>query len=137
MNDHELDDPRLVRLEAQLTAIALDVSPVQKEQLLYQCGLAAGRASRTAPLRRWRLATLLSLIAVAVIGSLDERSPNITQAPSVAVERHRPVFNVKLDAWQAPTSGDPTADTLGRLSQSDPALRSRTVAALTRQELLP
>jgi hypothetical protein len=138
MNEHSFDDPQLAILEAQLAAMNLQLSPIEQQRLLYQSGIAAGQQKSKTALRRWRVAAaaLAVIVALASIPHWPSAPrPSATSQPDALQMVHRPNA-VDLDAWQlSPSEVAATSDELARLAEQDPRLRSRTVAALTRQAL--
>jgi hypothetical protein len=153
MNDDSLSDPRLQSLEARLAAMAPQVPLHEQQQLLYQCGVAAGRKATRGALLRWRVIAA-SLLVVAIGLSVPRGSDRVEiaedhKAESEPVEIRLPRFaeveipeirrgDVELDAWQAPRpERDSLADELARFEQTDQHLRSLTVGAMMRSVLRP
>src|SRR5688572_8156186 len=67
MNDHTLSDPQLQSFEARLAAATPQSSPVEQQQLLYQCAFAAGQRAGRKSLRRWRVASAALVVLLFVL----------------------------------------------------------------------
>jgi hypothetical protein len=143
MSEQSASDPQLSFLEAKLAAVSLHVSPETAQQYLYECGVAAGQVKTRPALRRWRiLASMLAMAVVAVsVPRFLHQAPaplatNTKQSLPPATSQAKAPAEIELDAWQLPEPDRTAAvDEIARLAQNDPNLRSRTVAALTRQAL--
>jgi hypothetical protein len=154
MNEHAPNDPELKSLEARLAAMTPQLSPTEQQQLLYECGVAAGRAAGRTSVRRWQgLAAMLCITVVAMsflpsrndvpvaehrsrsLGPTEVTQPkgiNEMEIPAAAREQG----TVALDAWQT-TLPEPSALSHELAWRADPHLSSLTVGALTRSLLSP
>jgi hypothetical protein len=68
MNDHSLNDPQLQSLEVRVAAAAPQFSPIEQQQLLYQCAFAAGQLAGRKSLRRWRVASAALVVLLLGLG---------------------------------------------------------------------
>jgi hypothetical protein len=155
MNEHSLNDPVLKSFEARLAAAAPRLPAAQERELLYQCGLAAGRAAGRKSLRSWQAAAA-ALLAACLAVSLPVAGERVTaalqtqKAPAAGKVTPRPspwlepapfpsrqVAKLDLDAWQTDESTGPRAAQMQPPISDDPHLRSLTVGALTRAALTP
>src|SRR6478672_8366125 len=68
MNEKPTLDPITQALEARLAAIPPPVSERRREQLLYECGRAAGRRGALPIIRRWQAAAVLLGVGMASLG---------------------------------------------------------------------
>src|SRR6266850_7671925 len=71
MDDHPLNDPTLQALEARLSALPPRLPERDRQQLLYQCGVAAGQTAAqragAQSTRRWMaVTTLLALLSLTL-----------------------------------------------------------------------
>ncbi len=154
MNEHSFHDPQLRSFEAQLAAQTPQISYAEQQQILYQCGVAAGRIASQKSLRRWQAMT--GVLVAALVGLNIPRpstdSPDAVQIahpadrerislppwltetePPLTPHRHG---SVDLSAWQTPSSDNATlAHDLARFEQTEPHLRSLAVGALARTVL--
>ena len=158
MNDHSFNDPQLQSLEARLAAAAPQSSPVEQQQLLYQCAFAAGQLAGRKSLRRWRVASaalVVLLLGLSVPVAHNHWKPFLVEQkrdPSTPTEvKPQPMLAqseisfsarqsaaVDLDAWQVPHSDRGSlSDELAQFRNTDPHLRSLAVRTFTRAMLQP
>jgi hypothetical protein len=163
LNDGQFNDPRLQSFEARLAAMVPQTSPVQQQQLLYECAFAAGQRRAFRSLRRWQaVAAALGILLLGLsvpfahdhlplarprlplagdrpkpILPAEGTSPRLSAPSEPAVVVRKPV-TVELDAWQMETPGGALlAEQLAQLQGPDPHLRSLSVGALTHAILQP
>jgi hypothetical protein len=156
MNEHSLNDPQLKSLEARLAGLAPQLPVSEQQQLLYECGVAAGRKSTRGALRRWQaIAAGLLVVAVATISIPRSAEPQVAaeqhEPEPAPVEIEFPRFDLaelfapsqpksplELDAWQTPRSRrDSLADELARFEETDPHVRTLAMGAMARSLLRP
>ncbi len=161
MKEPSEHDPRLQAFEARLAALAPLVSLDEQQQLLYQCGFAAGqRAGQQAgrrSLRRWQAVAAAVVLALGwltlggnVARERGEPTLAVVPEPSPPAEvvfprmpaevEPRPAAQqaVSLDAWQSPaTERESLAEELDHFRQTAPELRALAVSELTRAVLAP
>ena len=135
MTDQPFDDPQLVFIESQLAAVSLKVAPETEQRYLYECGVAAGKRASRPALRRWKVAAATLAVAIIAIAVPHGSHQPSLASPANALQARTPVA-VDLDAWQLPAAERAAAvDDVAQLTQNDPNLRSRTVAALLQRVL--
>lgn len=156
MNEDSPHDIELNALAARLAARPPQISPQQRDDILYASAFASGRNASARSLRIWKsTAAVLSLLLVGAVVSPMHAPPQIAdrpEEPAVPVEIESPIQSneslpvmvaqktqlVNLDAWQVPTSPhDRLNEQLAKWSQSGPHLRSMTFSSLTRTFLAP
>lgn len=116
-----LNDPMLARLEQRLAATALLPTSGEREQLLYACGRAAGRAEI---MRRARGMTAVAAVLVCVSLGLSYRLLSVTSDVTIRPNATDFVTHAQPDAPSLdlllPASRDaPTSSTL-QLTPSTP-----------------
>ena len=155
VNDHSISDPQLQTFEAQLSAMAPQISPKEQQVLLYQCAFAVGHQSGRGTLRRWQAATaalvVLMSLGIAVPFVQDRWTPaqqhlanakaptEVKPQPTPSqqpVHESRQAPAVALDAWQVPKSAAPPFDS-AEVAHTDPSVRSLTVTGLIRAMQTP
>ena len=152
MNDYRLNDPTLLSLEAQIAGQAPQLSPSDRDMLLYQCGFTVGQKDAARRTRLWQGATLtLAILVVAVRIPLAKGRSQIAakapeEAPAVLVANARvgdEVFEafpriaaVPVDAWEVREDRSVRfAQELARLNEMDSPSRSLTVSAMARRAI--
>lgn len=156
MNEHSLNDAQLQSFEARLAAAVPQLSPIQQQQLLYQCAFAAGQGVAGRSLRRWQVvvaALVVLLLGMSVpfahdrlllakqkvepIVVPDETTQRMVTPSEIPIIARQPA-TVELDAWQTQQSSSVSlANDLDRFERTDPHLRSLAVGTLTRVFLKP
>jgi hypothetical protein len=155
MNDDHILDPQWQSFEAQLAAQLLQVSPREKDQILYACAFAAGKSTASRTLRIWRTtAAVLSLVLtvslvphlhappIIVTQTLEVPASSETTPPQSYSGEFAPASQhlllANLDAWQVPSpDNELLSEQLTEFAQFDPHLRSLTVSSMTRAVLNP
>lgn len=154
MMDDPLQDPNLQAFETQLFHRLPPIASVEKDQLLYACGMAAGQQLVSRSLRVWQSVSVVLGLALLglTIPHLGMQRPTDSSAlqqtaPVVASQSEPPqdlppsLLNkpilINLDAWQVPPSSQVLHDPIAQLQKTDPHLQSLTVAAMTRLALKP
>lgn len=155
MSHQHIDDPVLQALEARLAGLTPQLSLVDQHALLYRCAFSAGQQAAVKTTRRWQAAVgLLALLLLGMSIPLAQRGMMLAreQPPQVAPPSAGPaqpmiaqreteslqprVAQVDNDAWQIePCPSDALGDHLAQFQQTDSAMRSLAVAALTRSVL--
>jgi hypothetical protein len=145
MNDQPLSDAALAAFEAHLASLAPQPAEAERAQLLYECGLAAGRRSTSKRLRCWQFTTAAAGILALCLGSLAlMQQSELGLRPQPASLPQMPVAKVDLppighmstagtvrDAWQVSTnSADLLDDELARFRESGQHLRSLAVGRM-------
>ena len=150
VNDHSLSDPQLQTFEAQLSAMAPQISLKEQQLLLYQCAFAVGRRAGRRTLRRWQ-ATTAALVVLVSLGLavpfvqnrwtpahqhlVKANVPTETMRQRVPSQQpaheSRQASAVALDAWQVPKPAALPFDS-AEVAHTDPSVRSLTVTGLIR-----
>lgn len=151
MNEHQLTDPELNRLESELAVLTPRLDDAQQRAILYGCGVRVGRRQSVRALRVWQGATvaLLALggtlrwsgpttadkapLAPPVVSEQMAHDSSATEAgaPLLAVGPH--IGELNLDAWTLPA--DRNADEENGVSSPgtpDPRFQMITVASLSK-----
>src|SRR5438046_1383851 len=93
MNEKPTLDPITQALEARLAAVPPRAAERRREELLYECGRAAGRRSALPIVRRWQAAAALlavGLVAAGVIPPATRSSPKSATQIADRTDRAEP-----------------------------------------------
>jgi hypothetical protein len=151
MNEHQLTDPELNRLESELAGLTPRLDDTQQRAILFDCGVRTGRRQGIRALRTWQGTT----VALLVLGGIMRFSgPTATDktplGPSVMSEQMahdsstpdtgaaiaavgQRISELNLDAWTLPADRQP-ANEYGVASAvtPDPQYQQITVASLSK-----
>jgi hypothetical protein len=147
MNDNPMNDPALQSLAARLAAVPPRLHEREREQLLFQCGMAAGRNTAARRVRHWQAASGVLAVLLAGLSLMlsHGQPPAIARKPAVSSTSTQPseseqdddlfqwrVAQLDLSAWQRHNSSSADfAQELTRFKQMDPSLRAFAVGTLS------
>jgi hypothetical protein len=151
MNEHQLTDPELKRLESELAGLTPRLDDAQQRTILFDCGVRAGRRQGVRALRTWQGTTVALLILGGILRFSGPTTAEKTPlAPSVVSEQMAgnssapdmgaPFFAVgprigelNLDAWTLPTDRVPNDEyNVSSAVTPDPPYQQITVASLSK-----
>ena len=151
MNEHQLTDPELNRLESELVGLTPRLDDARQRTILFDCGVRAGRRQGVRALRTWQGTTVTLLILGGILRFTGPTTMEPTPlAPPVVSEqmvRHSSatdtdvsslavgprIGELNLDAWKIPGEREPADDHgVSSAATPDPQYQQITVASLSK-----
>lgn len=151
MNEHQLTDPELNRLESELAGLTPRLDDAQQRTILFDCGVRAGRRQGVCALRTWQGATVTLLVLGGMIRFAGpapiEKTPFAPPVVSEQMARHSSatdsgapglvvgprIGELNLDAWKIPAASEPVDESgVSGAVPPDPPYQQITVASLSK-----